>query len=128
MKTITHETISMISTSLAQVSPLFNKLIPSFTTRYIDAVDEYCGNALVADVPGCDSGQTFHELDSAIYNDVQVAWTKAFNVENFKLSLGVNNLFDEDPPICYTCSLNGYDAGTYDLPGMFWAVTAKYGF
>jgi len=75
-----------------------------------------------------DGGETFHQLGSTIYNDVQVAWTKAFNVENFKLSLGVNNLFDEDPPICYTCSLNGYDAGTYDLPGMFWAVTAKYGF
>ena len=100
----------------------------NFTTRYIDKVKEYCGNALVADVPGCDGGETFHQLGSTIYNDVQVAWTKAFNVENFKLSLGVNNLFDEDPPICYTCSLNGYDAGTYDLPGMFWAVTAKYGF
>jgi iron complex outermembrane receptor protein len=40
----------------------------------------------------------------------------------------VNNIFGEDPPICYTCSLNGYDAGTYDLPGSFWSVTAKYGF
>ncbi len=100
----------------------------SFTTRYIDSVNEYCGNALTAAVPGCDSGETFHELGSTIYNDVQVAWTKAFNVEGFKLGLGVNNVFDEDPPICYTCSLNGYDAGTYDLPGMFWAVTAKYGF
>ena len=100
----------------------------SFTTRYIDKVKEYCGNALSTAVPGCDNEETFHELGSTIYNDVQVAWTKAFNVENFKLSLGVNNMFDEDPPICYTCSLNGYDAGTYDLPGMFWAVTAKYGF
>ncbi len=100
----------------------------SFTTRYIDAVKEYCGNALTAAVPGCDNMETFHELSSTIYNDVQVAWTKAFNVENFKLSLGINNVFDEDPPVCYTCSLNGYDAGTYDLPGMFWAVTAKYGF
>ena len=35
----THETISMITTSLAQVSPLFNELIPSFTTRYIDRLD-----------------------------------------------------------------------------------------
>jgi iron complex outermembrane receptor protein len=100
----------------------------SFTTRYIDAVKEYCGNALTAAVPGCDNGETFHELGSTIYNDVQVAWTSAFNVEGFKLGLGINNVFDEDPPICYTCSLNGYDAGTYDLPGMFWAVTAKYGF
>jgi iron complex outermembrane receptor protein len=102
----------------------------SFMTRYIDAVNEFCGNALTTAVPGCNStpGETFHELGSAIYNDAQVAWTKAFGMDDFKLSLGVNNIFGEDPPICYSCSLNGYDAGTYDLPGSFWAVTAKYGF
>ena len=100
----------------------------SFTTRFIDSVDEYCGNALTPEVPGCDQEETFHKLDSAFYNDVQVAWTEAFGVQNFKLALGVNNIFSEDPPICYSCSLNGYDAGTYDLPGIFWAVTAKFGF
>lgn len=100
----------------------------NWSARYIDAVDEYCGNAVITDVPGCDNGETFNTLDSTIYNDVQVAWNKAFNIEKFKLSLGVNNIFGEDPPICYTCSLNGYDAGTYDLPGSFWALTARYGF
>jgi iron complex outermembrane receptor protein len=100
----------------------------SFSTRYIDSVDEFCGNALTPDVPGCDAGQLRHSLASTIYNDAQVAWSKAFGLDNFKLALGVNNIFGEDPPVCYTCSLNGYDAGTYDLPGSFWAVTAKYGF
>ena len=33
---ITQETIATITTSLAQVSPLFNELIPSFTTRYAE--------------------------------------------------------------------------------------------
>ena len=79
-------------------------------------------------MPGCSQCEEFNTLDSTIYNDVQVAWNKAFGLEKFKLSLGVNNIFGEDPPICYTCSLNGYDAGTYDLPGSFWAVTARYGF
>ena len=36
---ITEETISKITTGLAQVSPLFNELIPSFTTRYIDKLN-----------------------------------------------------------------------------------------
>ena len=100
----------------------------SFSTRYISSVDEFCGNALTPDVPGCDAGQELHGLGSTIYNDAQVAWSKAFGLDHFKLSLGVNNIFGEDPPVCYSCSLNGYDAGTYDLPGSFWAVTAKYGF
>jgi iron complex outermembrane receptor protein len=102
----------------------------SFGTRYIDSVDEYCGNALTRAVPGCNGTppETFHTLDSVMYNDVTAGWNKAFGMENFKLALSVNNIFGEDPPICYSCSLNGYDAGTYDLPGTFWAVTAKYGF
>jgi iron complex outermembrane receptor protein len=41
---------------------------------------------------------------------------------------GVNNLFGVNPPVCYSCTLNGYDAGTYDLPGAFWNVQAKYKF
>jgi len=31
--------------------------------------------------------------------------------------LGVNNAFSKEPPICLSCTLNGYDASTYDLPG-----------
>jgi iron complex outermembrane receptor protein len=100
----------------------------NLTTRYIDSVQEYCSNAVIAAVPGCDNHEVFNTLDSTIYNDVQVAWSNAFGMDKFKLALSVNNIFGEDPPICYTCSLNGYDAGTYDLPGTFWAVTAKYGF
>ena len=105
----------------------------SWIVRYIDAVKEYCGNAVIRAVPGCmdtpdPADDVFNTLDSTVYNDVQATWNKAFGIEKFKLSLGVNNLFGEDPPICYSCSLNGYDAGTYDLPGTFWALTARFGF
>jgi iron complex outermembrane receptor protein len=100
----------------------------NWSLRYIDSVDEYCGNAVITNVPGCNQNETFNTLDSAIYSDVQVAWNKAFGIDKFKLAFGVNNLFGEDPPICYTCSLNGYDAGTYDLPGTFWTITARFGF
>jgi iron complex outermembrane receptor protein len=102
----------------------------SWTVRYIDSVREFCGNAVISAVPGCQDGpnDVFNTLDSTVYNDAQATWNKAFGIEKFKLSLGVNNVFGEDPPICYSCSLNGYDAGTYDLPGTFWALTARYGF
>jgi len=32
------------------------------------------------------------------------------------------------PPVCYTCTLNGYDASTYDLPGAFWYFRGTYKF
>jgi iron complex outermembrane receptor protein len=97
-------------------------------TRYIDSVKEYCSNALVTPVPGCPDADALNTLDATVYNDVAVSWNSAFSLEGLKLGLNVNNIFGEDAPICYSCSLNGYDAGTYDLPGTFWAVTLKYGF
>jgi len=62
-----------------------------------------------------------------LYNDVQVSWSNAF-VKNLNVAGGVNNLFGINPPVCYSCTLNGYDASTYDLPGAFWYVRATYKF
>ena len=38
-------------------------------------------------------------------------------MQGMTLSAGINNLFDKDPPICLSCSLNGYDPSNYDIPG-----------
>jgi iron complex outermembrane receptor protein len=55
-------------------------------------------------------------LDATTYHDLQVAYRFA-DWNDFRITLGVNNLADKDPPICLSCSLNGYDASTYDIPG-----------
>jgi iron complex outermembrane receptor protein len=107
----------------------------SWNLRFISAVAEPCGNAQTnIPVPGCeDSSGTFdgtllHNLHSVLYHDIQVSWTDAFGFSGFKIAAGVNNLFGTNPPVCYSCTLNGYDAGTYDLPGAFWNVRVKYVF
>jgi iron complex outermembrane receptor protein len=100
----------------------------SWIMRYLDSVKEACANATITDVPGCSNGETWHTLDAVLYHDVQVEWSNAMGLKGFKLALGVNNLFGQNPPICYTCTLNGYDAGTYDLPGAFWNARFKYTF
>jgi iron complex outermembrane receptor protein len=100
----------------------------NWTVRYIDAVKEDCGNASVVGVPGCETRADVNELSATMYNDAQVVYSDAFALKGLRLTLGVNNVFDEDAPICYTCSLNGYDAGTYDLPGPFWNFAARYSF
>jgi iron complex outermembrane receptor protein len=99
----------------------------SWTTRYISAVDELCSNVPVTEAPGCMGGVEFNSLGSTTYHDVRLGWKDAFT-EGLKLSVGVNNLFGKEPPVCLTCSLNGYDAATYDLPGSFWYVSADYRF
>ena len=40
----------------------------------------------------------------------------------------INNLFAKDAPVCLSCSLNGYDASTYDLPGRFTYIEANVKF
>jgi len=45
-----------------------------------------------------------------------VTWIPQFGDGRLNFTVGANNLLDEDPPECYSCSLNGYDASTYDPP------------
>ena len=41
---------------------------------------------------------------------------------------GVNNIFDRDPPQCFTCDSANFDPTTYDLPGQFGYLRLSYGF
>jgi iron complex outermembrane receptor protein len=100
----------------------------SWIVRYLHSVTEACANAVVTGIPGCETSTDFHTLKATVYNDVQVAWKNAFTLTGLRIALGVNNLFGVNPPICFTCTLNGYDAGTYDLPGAFWSARASYKF
>ncbi len=95
--------------------------------RYIGQVDELCNGDLEG-LPGCPTADAKRSLGATTYHDVQLGWNNAFTFDGLRLSTGVNNLFKKDPPICLTCSLNGYDAGTYDLPGRFWYASLDYKF
>jgi len=95
--------------------------------RYISAVEEAC-NADIEGLPGCPTAASLHKLGGTTYHDAQVSWNNAFAADGMKLSIGLNNVFAKDPPICLTCSLNGYDAATYDLPGRFWYISMDYKF
>lgn len=97
----------------------------NWSTRYITDVKESCAG--VEGLPGCD-GTDWNKLGATTYHDVQFSWKKAFSLDGLKLSLGANNVFGKEAPVCLSCSLNGYDAGTYDLPGAFWYVSADYRF
>jgi iron complex outermembrane recepter protein len=39
--------------------------------------------------------------------------------DGLTFAIGANNLFDTDPPPCFTCGLNNMDPTTYDVPGTF---------
>lgn len=100
----------------------------SWNVRYTAGVTEACSSATVVGVPGCETVDDHHRLGATTYHDAQLAWSNAGGLNGLRVSAGVNNLFAKDPPVCYTCTLNGYDASTYDLPGRFWFVEANYKF
>ena len=43
-----------------------------------------------------------------------------------RLTFGVNNLFDQDPPACFTCDSANFDPTTYDVPGQFGYLRLTY--
>ncbi|HEX6927920.1 MAG TPA: TonB-dependent receptor, partial [Gammaproteobacteria bacterium] len=110
-------------------------LSAAWTIRYIDAVTESCSDFLdgtpdsltalgLCSNPSAVEANSTNELDATLYNDLLVTWRVGGS--DLAVSLGINNFLDEDPPICLSCSLNGYDASTYDVPGRFYYIRASW--
>jgi iron complex outermembrane receptor protein len=102
-------------------------LSASYLLRHKSKLIEDCGP--VAAFPVCrDQSAGKNRLGSTTYHDAQVSWDLEW-LRGTRLTLGVQNLWDKDPPICVSCSLNGYDASNYDLPGSrFWYLRAQFDF
>lgn len=86
----------------------------SFTGRYIHSVIEQGGPTGT------------NKLDSRFYGDVQLTFTPSFLDQRFAFTAGVNNVFNQDPPACFSCSLNNFDPTTYDVPGQFGYLRVSY--
>jgi iron complex outermembrane receptor protein len=67
-----------------------------------------------------------NKLEARLYVDAQIRWRPSFVSEDFGVAIGVNNLFDKDPPGCVTCGLNNYDPNAYDAPGRFMYLRLSY--
>jgi iron complex outermembrane recepter protein len=75
----------------------------SVTGRYIGHVEEANGN----------------EMGERFYTDLQLRWNPPILDNRIGLAVGVINLFNVEPPACFTCGLNNMDPTTYDVPGTF---------
>ena len=83
----------------------------SFTGRYIDKVTEGDG----------------HVLGTTFYGDVQLYYSPGWMQHRMRLTLGVNNVFNKNPPACDTCDSANFDPTTYDLPGQFGYLRLSFG-
>ena len=59
-----------------------------------------------------------HAIPSRVYVDGQLRWSPGF-MHDLGLAVGVNNIFDKDPPVCTTCGIPNYDPNLYDIPGRY---------
>ena len=84
----------------------------SWAARHISDLTEDC----IPSVRILCGGMPTNRLGSVTYHDVQIGWKTEW-MKGLDLAIGANNVFGKEPPRCVSCSLNGYDASTYDIPG-----------
>jgi iron complex outermembrane receptor protein len=101
----------------------------STAIRYTDAITERCPDTVIGLGLCSDEAGATNEMDATTYVDLQANWTPAAMGGGWTFTVGINNLFDEDPPFCFSCELNSFDGSAYDIPGMFWygRVVARFG-
>lgn len=98
--------------------------------RHLDGLDERC-SGVVADFElqedFCSNGADGNRLGSTLFTDAQVTWAPNFGGSGgWSFTLGVDNIFDEDIPTCFSCDLNNFDGTLYPIPGAFWYFRTKF--
>ena len=98
----------------------------SWSARYISDLTESCDTLAGFDNCSNATAGTNH-LGATTFHDLRASWKLPTDL-NIVIAGGVNNITSKSPPICQSCSLNGYDASTYDLPGRYSYVEASFKF
>jgi outer membrane receptor protein involved in Fe transport len=73
-------------------------------------------DVLCSDPNSGPDGEDFNELGAMGYHDVSVGY---FINDNLRVTAGINNLLDQDPPVSFTTFANSFDPSMYEVPGQF---------
>ncbi len=65
-------------------------------------------------------------LDSVMFSDLQIRYNPPVADDGVMLTVGFNNIFDEDPPVCFPCGVIGLSTVSHDLPGRIGYVRFSY--
>ena len=70
-----------------------------------------------------DSGS---KMDSAMFTDLRLSWNPDLMDDALTISVGLNNLLDEDPPVCDACGVISMSPVSRDLPGRVGYIRVTY--
>jgi iron complex outermembrane recepter protein len=69
---------------------------------------------------------TRNSLDSAMFTDLRFSYNPSIADDAVTVTLGLNNVLDEDPPVCNPCGSIGMSRVSHDLPGMVGYLRVTY--
>lgn len=101
----------------------------SWTARYYSGLVESCPTFALSACSDPDrridaGADPQNRLPSTTYHDVQVRYELPWNGT---VTVGVNNVFDKDPPVSYQAFANSFDS-QYDTPGQFYYMEYRQRF
>ena len=67
-----------------------------------------------------------NNLDSVTFTDLRASYNPGFANDALTVTLGFNNVFDEDPPVCFPCTLVGFSTVSHDIPGRVGYLRVSY--
>ena len=73
----------------------------SLTFRWVDEMTSDGGN----------------KIDSVVFTDLRATYRPEILDDALTLTIGFNNVLDEDPPVCFPCGVIGLSTVAHDLPG-----------
>jgi len=103
--------------------------------HYIHSYTEPCNDGLspsFVELGLCsnpDPDNPTNELGSIVYNDVQLSYY--FDQMDFgsaKFTVGLDNVFDRDPPVSMAAFANSFDATQHRIPGQFYYARVNVDF
>jgi len=65
-------------------------------------------------------------LESVAFTDLRASYNPSWADDAITITLGLNNVFDEDPPVCDACGVIGMSPVSHDLPGTVGYLRVSY--
>lgn len=116
-----------------------NNWSAGLTLSYVDGLTERCGGLTRSFyfLPGvldqCDNPtptpgdpEGTNSIDAKLYVDIQASFRPEWAGGATDISVGVQNVTDEDPPPCQSCRINGFNGMLYRFPGQVFYVRVSY--